>query len=402
MHRPGKLLAALLLGAVSACAPAWSAAPMTAEAYRGAPKAERTSPARSSTAAEEEVRNVILFIGDGVGTTYWTAAWIASGGELAVQQMRVMGLTDTRSSDSYVTDSAAGATVYATGQRTYNGAIGVGPRCAELFHADSVAVMQNPAACDPLEGVFDIAYRKGIGTGLVATSAITHATPAAFGAKVPYRYHQPEIAAQLAANPIDVLLGGGLGFFNGSLRPDGVDLYTELCQMADCPVIPEQLRAYEPSDRRLIGLFAPNHMDRAARRDPTLPEMTHAALQRLSRNPRGFFLMVEGSQPDWRGHGNEPLPEVTAEMVDFDRSIGVGLEFARRTPGTLVLVVADHETGGLSIVEQGDTLASAYTTDYHTGEMTPHFAFGTGAERFAGIRRNDEIGRMLLEIVRRR
>ena len=122
--------------------------------------------------------------------------------------MSVAGLTDTRSSDSDVTDSAAGATVYATGVRTYNGAIGVGDQCKELFAADSAAVMQDPASCDPLESVFDLAWDRGIATGLVSTSSLTHASPASFGSKVPYRRMQAEIASQLAANPIDVLLGG--------------------------------------------------------------------------------------------------------------------------------------------------------------------------------------------------
>jgi alkaline phosphatase len=129
---------------------------------------------------------VVLFIGDGVGAAYWSAARIAAG-TLAVEEMRVMGLTDTRSDDSRVTDSAAAATALAAGIRTYNGAIGVGSRCRELFLADSARVMSDPAGCDPLESVFDIAFRSGIGTGLVATSSVTHATPAAFGARVPYR-----------------------------------------------------------------------------------------------------------------------------------------------------------------------------------------------------------------------
>ncbi|MBA4157637.1 MAG: alkaline phosphatase [Gemmatimonadetes bacterium] len=377
-----KLAAVLVIAASSACAPAVG-----------------TGGTVQGTAGQPV--NVILFIGDGVGTAYWTAARIAAD-SLAIERMRVMGLTDTRSDDSYVTDSAAGATVYATGHRTYNGAIGVGPRCQAMFRADSAAVMRNPASCDPLESVFDIAIGAGIGTGLVATSAITHATPASFGAKVPFRRMQPEIATQLAATPIDVLLGGGRGFFDGTLRPDSANLLTGLCSRAACLSTAADLATYRADDRRLVGLFAQNQMERAAVRQPLLAEMTRVALERLGRNPRGFFLMVEGSQPDWRGHANEPLSEVQAEMVDFDDAIAVGLDFARRNPQTLVLVVADHETGGLSLVMQGDTLAARYTTDYHTGEMTPHFAYGAGAERFAGLRENREVGRMLVEIVRNR
>jgi alkaline phosphatase len=365
----------------------------------GATAAPGSTGAASPAALNYEApRNIILYIGDGVGTAYWTAALFARD-SLAVRQMRVMGLTDTRAADQYVTDSAAGATVYATGERTYNGAIGVGMRCRELFAADSTAVMRNPAECDPLEGVFDIAYRRGLATGLVATSSVTHATPASFGAKVPFRRMEPEIASQLAAAPIDVLLGGGRGFFDGALRPDSTDLLTPLCLEAACPSTAAELQAYSADDRRLIGLFANQGMRPAESRRPTLPEMTRVALERVSRNRSGFFLMVEGSQPDWRGHDNRPVDEVTAEMLDFDDAIGVGLEFARADPNTLVLVVSDHETGGLSLVAPQGQLEAIYSTGNHTATMTPHFAFGVGEERFSGIMQNDEIGRILVEMV---
>lgn len=140
----------------------------------------------------------------------------------------------------------------------------------------------------------------------------------------------------------------------------------------------------------------------AAERVPTLPEMTRVALNRLQGEENGFFLFVEGSQPDWRGHDNRPLEEVVGEMVDFDAAIAVGLEFARSTPETLVLVVADHETGGLSLVSQSGQIVARYTTGGHTGEMTPYFAHGTGAHRFGGLMQNDAIGQVLMEMVRAR
>jgi alkaline phosphatase len=370
-------------------------------AATGAPAPISAGTESGSHGPSPNPRNVIIFIGDGVGAAYWSAARIAAG-TLAVEEMRVMGLTDTRSDDSRVTDSAAAATALAAGIRTYNGAIGVGSRCRELFLADSARVMSDPAGCDPLESVFDIAFRSGIGTGLVATSSVTHATPAAFGARVPYRRMQPEIARQLAAAPIDVLLGGGRGFFDGTLRPDSADLLSSLCATATCLMTPTYLRAYRADDRRLIGLFAENQMTAAGSRSPTLPEMTGVALAHLGTNPQGFVLMVEGSQPDWRGHDNAPLADVTREMLDFDQAISVGLDFAHRNPETLVLVVADHETGGHSIVEEGGVPVARYTAGGHTGETTPHFATGPGADRFSGIRDNDEIGRILLEIVSRR
>lgn len=350
-------------------------------------------------AAEAAPRNFLVFLGDGVGTAYWTAARLAQG-ELAVETIRVAGLTDTRSSDSDVTDSAAGATVYAAGVRTYNGAIGVGDECRELFAADSAAVMRDPAACAPLETVLDIAFDREMGTGLVATSSLTHASPASFGAKVPYRRMQAEIATQLAARPIDVMLGGGRGWFDGTLRADGQDILTPLCSAATCLESAEQLAAYRSEDRRLVGLFANDGMPAASERTPALAEMTRVALDRLSRAANGFFLFVEGSQPDWRGHDNRPLQAVVDEMMDFDAAIGVGLDFARSDGETLVLVVADHETGGLSLNLVDGAVEARYTTGGHTGAMTPHFAFGPGAERFGGIQQNDRIGQMLMDLVR--
>lgn len=386
MRPESKFVATVLLG-IAACAPS----PATAPALAGGEIAR----------ASEEPRNVILLIGDGVGTAYWSAAKFATD-SLAVESMPVVGLVDTRSSSSRVTDSAAGATVYATGVRTYNGAIGVGPGCEERVRADSLAMMRNPAECEPLETVLEVARQSGMATGLVATSAVTHATPASFASHVPFRSMQPEIATQLADAGLEVLLGGGRGFFDGSLRPDSQNILPRLCEGAACLTTPAELEAYQPDGRRLVGLFAQNQMEAAPKRAPALPAMTRAALERLATDPQGFFLMVEGSQPDWRGHDNAPISTVIDEMVDFDRTIGVALEFARTHPGTLVVVTADHETGGLAIGEAADTLTGVYTTDYHTGEMVPLFAYGPGSERFGGIRENDEIGRLLMEAVRAR
>ncbi len=348
------------------------------------------APDYAQTTSAEPTR-VILFIGDGMGIPYWTAGYIAAD-HLAVQQFKVVGLVDTRSSSHRITDSAAGATAYATGFRTFNGAIGVLP--------DS----------QPARTVLEIAQQRGMATGLVATSSIVHATPAAFAAHVPDRNMYPAIAAQMAAQKIDVLLGGGLGFFDGSLRPDSNNLLPEMLTGGGALVkTADELKQLDiENTRHLVGLFAENHMPRAGERHPTLPEMTQAALGVLDKNPNGFFLMVEGSQPDWRGHANEPLDQVTAEVLDFDHAVQVGLDYAKDHPETLIVVLADHETGGLAIqyapnanYRAGDPPVEAgYTTRSHTGEMIPLFAAGPGAERFGGIIENRRVGRLLIETVR--
>ncbi|HEX6940395.1 MAG TPA: alkaline phosphatase [Longimicrobiales bacterium] len=326
---------------------------------------------------------VILFIGDGVGASYWTAARLAAD-SLAVESFRVVGLVDTRSASHKVTDSAAGATVYATGVRTYNGAIGVGP--------DTL----------PRRTVLEVAEERGLATGLVATSTVTHATPGSFAAHVASRSMEAEIARQMARQGIEVILGGGRQFFDGSGR-GASDLLPELTRRYTYVETPEALRALRPDTvEALLGLFAAGGMDRAIDgRRPTLEEMTRTALAVLDRDAEGFFLMVEGSQPDWRGHANEPLEAVTAEMLDYDRAIGAALEYQQRHPETLIVVVADHETGGLAIQagEDGEPVAR-YTTDHHTAQMIPLFAKGPGAERFGGLISNARVGQLLMEAVR--
>jgi alkaline phosphatase len=386
-------------------------------------------------------RKVILFIGDGVGAAHWTAARIASRDSLWISKFRVSGLVDTRSSNSLITDSGAGATAFASGVRTYNYAIGVGP--------DS----------QPVETVLEAAKKNGWATGLVATSSITHATPAAFASHVRSRASEFDIAKHMTALAPDVLLGAGTRFFSPATRPDREDL---LAQLRATHTVMTDVTAFESmrdtSVRRLVGFFADVELPPAAVRKPTLPEMTSKAIEILSRDPDGFFLMVEGSQPDWRAHDNDPINAVIDEMLDFDAAIGVALEYQRRMPDALVLVVADHETGGLALETATDSavmvaaanalvagvsalepaierltrqaadsadstayrmeitaarlranargarterLFADYTTGGHTAQMVPLFAAGQGAPAFGGMIDNYRVGQMLLEIVRR-
>jgi alkaline phosphatase len=325
---------------------------------------------------------VILFIADGAGAAYWSAARLASS-TLAVDRFPVGGLVDTRSSDSRVTDSAASATAYATGVRTYNGAIGMGP--------DTM----------PVRTVLEVAERKGLATGLVATSTLTHATPAAFAAHRPDRGLYYDIAVDIAGQGVDVLLGGGKRFFDPATRPDSQNLLRGLTARAAYVETPEQFYALNPDTvRALVGLFADNNPGPATNRKPALAELTDAALTVLEKNRRGFFLMVEGSQIDWRGHENAPLTDVIAEVLDLDFAVGRGLAFQQRRPNTLILVVADHETGGLALHSDAMGVFRAhYTTEGHTAEMVPLFGAGPGASAFGGIRDIDEVGRLLLELV---
>jgi len=365
---------------------AWSvAAALIVLAGCGAGRGERVAPAVQPAAREAVAAvtpRVILFVGDGAGVGAWTAAFYEAG-RLAVQRLPVAGLVDTRNVAERVTDSAAGATVLASGVRTFNGAIGVGP--------DSL----------PVRTVLEEAESRGMATGLVATSSITHATPAAFAAHTVSRSAEPEIARQLAAQEIEVLLGGGRGFFDGTLRPDSANLLPELVRRYTYVDSPAALRALAMDTvDALLGLLAENGTEAAPRRGFTLAELVDAALRVLDRDPDGFFLMVEGSQIDWREHDHAPVADVIAEVLDLDAAIGVALDYQARHPETVIVVTADHETGGtIPGYDREGRLEAKYTTTGHSGAMVPLFAGGPGTEALSGLRRNTEVGEFLLRAV---
>ena len=328
---------------------------------------------------------VILLIADGGGTGQWTAALVARD-SLRVSALPVAGLVDTRPEPGLVTDSAAAATALAAGIHTHNGVIGL------------------DREGEPVESVLERAEARGLATGLVATSNLTHATPAAFAAHQPRRSMLEAIAEDIAAQPIEVLLGGGLGHFDGSRRSDGRDLLAEYGWREETVLTdPDALEGLDLQGvRRLAGLFAPDHMPSMTEgRRPSLTAMTEAALQVLDGDPEGFFLMVEGSQPDWRSHDRRPLEEVAAEMLDFDGAVGAALAYQARRPRTLVVVTADHETGGLSVHPGRGGPQVRYGSGSHTFDLVPLFAGGPGAEDFGGLGPNIRIGRLLLERVGR-
>jgi alkaline phosphatase len=307
--------------------------------------------------------------------------------------------------------------------------------------------------------VLEAAKKMGLATGIVVTSSVTDATPGSFVSHVVNRSMQFDIAKQMTALAPDVILGSGMRYFDPAVRPDRSDLlatlrmtHTVVTDAASFSIVRDS------ATTKLVGLFGPQDMMPAARRDPTLSSMTQKAINILSRDPDGFFLMVEGSQPDWRGHNNLPIGTVVDEMLDFDAAIGVALAYQRRVPDVLIVVVADHETGGLAIETARDTtvltgaatdlttaarslnnatalmtrqaadsaqavisgmliaaarmqttartarterITADYTTGGHTGQMVPLFASGPGAEAFGGMLDNYRIGQMLMEIVKR-
>lgn len=329
--------------------------------------------------------NIILLIGDGMGVSQVTAGRTYKG-SLELDNFRHLGLVVTHAyGKDYVTDSAAGATALATGVTTYNGAIGVGPDSSQV------------------ETILERAMKKGKKTGLVAVCSITHATPASFAAHVYSRTQQIEIAEQLASCGADVLLGSGWGWFvptaQGGRREDGRDLISDLKKSGYAVATrDEDFGILNASGRKILGLFAENHVGPAQERPVSLREMTETALASLSKSEKGFFLMVEGSQIDWASHDNNS-DQVMIEMADFDDAVGAVRRFAERNPETLVVVTADHETGGYGLVggsQEEKSVRGKFLTDSHTAAMVPLFAMGPGAERLTGIQSNADVGKKLL------
>ncbi|MBI4410013.1 MAG: alkaline phosphatase [Gemmatimonadetes bacterium] len=347
---------------------------------------------RAEPPAAAAPARVLLFIGDGAGVGTWTIARIAAE-SLAIEKFPVVGLVDTRNAFGRITDSAAGATALATGVRTFNRAAGVGP--------DSV----------PRRTVLELAEERGLATGLVTNSYLTDATPAAFASHVPNRSLRAEIADQIAAQGIDVLLGGGRGWFDGSLRPDSQNRLPDLCTHYACLWSAAEFRGLDLArTQTLLGLFARSEMFYTEEPVPSLPEMTAAALAVLDGDPDGFFLMVETESTDEWTHERKALDPVRAAALELDRAVAVGLQYQARHAETLIVVVGDHETGGLSLDQDTAGVWSlAYTSappapsnvGGHTPMLVPVFARGPGAERFGGMLPNTRVGELLLEAVRR-
>jgi len=350
--------------------------------YRGGEKYEVKTFKQDFKA--KRPKNIILMIGDGMGVSHVFAGLTANGGHLFLDNFKHIGFSKTQSADNYITDSAAGATALSTGKKTFNGAIGV----VVNAKGDTVAV----------QTVLEIAEEKGLSTGLVATSSITHATPAAFVSHQYSRDLDEEIADDILRSGVDVFIGGGYRFF--SERKDGRDLIIQLKQKG-YQVLQEMDEIAKVKSGKLAGLTVPESNLPFPVRKMDLPLSTETALNILDNNNKGLFLMVEGSQIDWGSHQNNTI-YIVQEMLDFDQAIGKALEFASKDGETLIIVTADHETGGLALLD-GDIITGivkgGYSTGGHSGVMVPIFTYGPGAEQFTGIMENTDIGKKIFSLI---
>jgi len=337
--------------------------------------------AESQQSPPEKPKQIILLIGDGMGLSAVSTGFYYGDQPSVFTRFTQIGLQQTSSAKEKVTDSAASGTALATGTKTYNGAVGV----------DTTKT--------PHQNIAEIVAGMGWSTGVIATSTISHATPASFYAHVPQRGMEDEIAAQLLDSDIDFFAGGGLSKFVA--RADSVDLLSLAAEkgfVIDTEQLPEA--GSLEADKKYGFLMSMGGMPRMTQeRGDFLPDATSLAIGHLSQNPEGFFLMVESSQIDWAGHAND-VDYLVGEMLDFEKTIAAALDYADKDGNTLVVVTADHETGGFTLGPKTGAISGygnyadlgpVFATGNHSATLIPVFAYGPGAENFQGVYQNTEI-----------
>lgn len=330
-----------------------------------------------SPSEPKRAKNIILLIGDGMGLSQISAGIYANGNTSHFEEFPVIGIHKPYASDALITDSAAGATAFASGKKTYNGAISVDP--------DTL----------PIYTILEEAEDRGLSTGLISTCSVTHATPASFAAHNRSRKNYEEIATDFLNVEVDFLVGGGKKFF-AQRESDERNLITELRQKeyTVSDIFEKDLSDLNVNSHQNFVYFTANGepVPAAQGRDYLMTAVEKGLSHLNNHDKNGFFLMIEGSQIDWGGHDND-IDYILSEWKEYDQVVGRVLEWARNDGNTLVVMTADHETGGLAIQSESkmDSISAAFTSTHHTGTMIPVFAFGPGAEMFSGIYENTEI-----------
>ncbi|WP_228446626.1 alkaline phosphatase [Chryseobacterium sp. 3008163] len=316
------------------------------------------------------VKNVILLIGDGNGLSEISSSVLANKGELTLTQLKNIGLIKTSSTDNFTTDSAAGATAFATGKKTKNRFIGVdseGKKTANLT---------------------EILSEKGFSTGIITTDEIVGATPSAFYAHQKDRGMEKEIAQDLPKSKLNFFAAGGKSKVSG---------------LHDFKLAESTKQVAESKADRLAYYLSDNGVPQVLKgRGNLLAETVESGLQFLKSKKKPFFIMIEAAQIDSGGHSNN-VGTIVTEGIDFDRAITKAVQFADQNPGTLVIITADHETGGFSI-PHGDLKTSIvegdFTTDDHSATLIPVFSYGSGSEIFTGVYENNEIFHKILKTLK--
>ncbi len=333
--------------------------------------------------AQFPVKNVIYIVGDGMGPAHVTASLVSQKGKSQFLRFPVSGFSQTYSLDSYTTDSGAGGTALMTGNKVQNQHIALSPNGVGY------------------QSILFRAHQMGKSTGFVVTSDVLDATPASTYAHVANRHQYDSISLQMSQCPFNVMIGGGYDFFVQKKRKDGMAPLDTL-KRRGYYVAKTFAEMNKYNGDKLCALLTDGKPVGAPAREPILTEGVKKALDILSRNDsNGFFLMVEGSHIDKANHVNDSA-QLTAELAEFEQMLAIVLDFAAKDGKTLVVLTADHESGGLVLldgsIEQGVNNYQFNTTN-HSATMVPVFAFGPQARQFTGIHQNTEIHDIILKLI---
>lgn len=327
-------------------------------------------------AMAQKPKNVIYVVGDGMGTAQVYSALVANKEKSSFLRFPICGFSRTYSLNKYTTDSGAGGTALMTGHKVENYHIAYGPK-GEWYPS-----------------ILAMAHNSGKSTGFVVTVSSVDATPAATYAHVPNRNMKDTISMQMAQSTLDVMIGCDKARFETVNRKDGLAPLDTLQKRGYDVVFSIKDMKKSKNDHLCALLTANDEPGQPKTRGPILKEGVKKALEVMGRNKNGFVLMVEGSQIDWACHNND-YDYLMEEINEFDEVLGVILDYAQKDGNTLVVVTADHETGGLTLlngnIDKAKTSEVKWTTGGHSGVMVPVFAFGPGAEQYGGIHQNVDI-----------
>ena len=335
----------------------------------------KVKPAKSKI-----VRNVILMIGDGMGLVQVSTAWVANRGKLNLDNFTYTGFSRTWCSDKLITDSGAAGTAMATGFKTN-------------YHCISVDTLGNP-----LNSLTDLASIGGLKTGIVVTCNLPDATPSVFCANNKDRNKEEQIAADYLNCKVDYIFGAGRERFNK--RTDKRDLLSEL-KKKGYQVCTTWEETNKIKQGKVFSVLKEGQLPFAAERGDLFSKACMHGIEILNQNKKGFFAMLEGSRIDDCGHSND-LPRLMEEIFDFDITVGKVLKWAETDGQTLVVVLADHETGGLTLLDgnlKNGSVTCNFSTKGHSGILVPVYAYGPGAENFTGIFENTEIFHKIVKLL---
>ena len=334
-----------------------------------------------SFSQESKPPNIIMMIGDGMGLSQISSGMYSNNNYTSFERSQHVGLIKTHSFDNLVTDSAAAGTAMSSGVKTYNRVVGMD----ENFN--------------PVKSILEICRDRGYMTAIIATSTIVHATPASYYSKVKSRYEYEEIASQLSKSNINFFVGGGEKFFND--RRDKRNLMNEMNDY----LFVNSIESFKKINSNKIGFLTSydSPLGKHEGRKPSLEDIVQVTIQKLKSFNKPFFLLVEGSQIDWGGHDNDS-EHMISEMLEFDRTVEKVFDFVNIDKNTTVIITADHETGGVAIIDgniEDSKVVNKYISEDHTATMVPIFSFGPYSSLFSGVYDNTEIFDKLEAIIKK-